>query len=158
MKQRLVEAMLAKAKRGELRFRLSPGYEWDEEGRLVKVPDEQVRSAIELIFARFEQWGTIHRVQSSMAEDGLLVPILSGRRQRLRWGPPDYAHLRRILNHPIYAGAYCHGRCQVEQFLDADQRRQCQGFDSLTRGLDAAARPEIPVVNGASGPLECPPF
>jgi len=122
MKQRLVEAMRAKAKRGEFRFRLSPGYEWDEEGRLVKAPDEQVRSAIELIFARFEQWGTIHRVQSSMAEDGLLVPILSGRRQRLRWGPPDYAHLRRILIHPIYAGAYCYGRRQVEQYLDADQR------------------------------------
>lgn len=122
MKQRLVEAMRAKAKRGEFRFRLSPGYEWDAEGRLVKTPDEQIRSAIELIFARFEQWGTIHRVQSSMAEDGLLVPILSGRRQRLRWGPPDYAHLRRILIHPIYAGAYCYGRRQVEQYLDADQR------------------------------------
>jgi DNA invertase Pin-like site-specific DNA recombinase len=122
MNQRLIDAMRAKAKRGEFRFRLSPGYEWDEEGRLVKTPDEQVRCAIELIFARFEQWGTIHRVQSSMAEDGLLVPILTARRQRVRWGPPDCQHLRRILSHPIYAGGYCYGRRQVEQYLDADQR------------------------------------
>jgi DNA invertase Pin-like site-specific DNA recombinase len=122
MKQRLIDAMRAKAKRGEFRFRLSPGYEWDEEGRLVKTADEQVRSAIALIFARFEQWGTIHRLQSSMGEDGLLVPILSGRRQRLRWGPPDYAHLRRILGNPIYAGGYCYGRRQVEQYLGDDQR------------------------------------
>jgi len=122
MKQRLVEAMHSKAKRGEFCFRLPPGYEWDEAGRMVKTPDEQVRSAIELMFARFEQWGTIHRVQSAMSEDGLQVPIVSGPRQRLRWGRPDYAHLRRILTHPIYAGAYCYGRRQVEQFLDADQR------------------------------------
>jgi DNA invertase Pin-like site-specific DNA recombinase/DNA-binding XRE family transcriptional regulator len=122
MKQRLVEAMRSKAKRGEFCFRLPPGYEWDEAGRMVKTPDEQVRSAIELMFARFEQWGTIHRVQSSMAEDGLQVPIVSGPGQRLRWGRPDYAHLRRILTHPIYAGAYCYGRRQVEQFLDSDQR------------------------------------
>ena len=122
MNQRLVDAMRAKAKRGEFRFRLAPGFEWDEEGRLVKAPDEQVRSSIELIFARYEQWGTIHRVQSSMAEDGLLAPISSGRRQRLHWGPPDYAHLRRILTNPIYAGGYCYGRRQVEQYLDADQR------------------------------------
>src|SRR2546425_1129578 len=59
MKQRLVEAMHSKAKRGEFCFRLPPGYEWDEAGRMVKTPDEQVRSAIELMFARFEQWGTI---------------------------------------------------------------------------------------------------
>jgi excisionase family DNA binding protein len=122
MKQRLVEAMLAKAKRGEFHIRLSPGYEWDEEGRLVKVADEQVRSCIERIFARFEQWGTIHRVQSSMADDELRVPILSGRRQHIRWGSPDYAHLRRILMNPIYAGAYCYGKRQVEQFLDSEQR------------------------------------
>ena len=87
-----------------------------------RIECKQVRSAIELMFARFEQWGTIHRVQSSMSEDGLQVPIVSGPRQRLRWGRPDYAHLRRILTHPIYAGAYCYGRRQVEQFLDADQR------------------------------------
>jgi len=104
MKQRLVEAMHAKAKRGEFCFRLPSGYEWDEANRMVKTADEQVRSAIELVFARFEQWGTIHRVQSSMVEDGLQVPIMSGPRARLRWGRPDYAHLRRMLTHPIYAG------------------------------------------------------
>ncbi|PYS53136.1 MAG: recombinase family protein, partial [Acidobacteria bacterium] len=122
MKQRLIEAMRSKAKRGEFCFRLPPGYEWDEAGRMVKTPDEQVRSAIELMFARFEQWGTIHRVQSSMVEDGLQVPIVGGPQQRLRWGRPAYAYLRRILTHPIYAGVYCYGRRQVQQFLDADQR------------------------------------
>src|SRR5438093_8772816 len=121
MKQRLVEAMHSKAKRGEFCFRLPPGYEWDEAGRMVKTPDEQVCSVIELMFARFEQWGTIHRVQSSMVEDGLQVPIVGGPRQRLRWGRPAYAYLRRILTHPVYAGVYCYGRRQVQQFLDADQ-------------------------------------
>ena len=71
MKQRLVEAMHANAKRGEFCFCLPAGDEWDEANRMVKTADEQVRSAIELVFARFEQWGTIHRVQSSeLAGDG----------------------------------------------------------------------------------------
>src|SRR5205809_6395447 len=89
---------------------------------MVKTADEQVRSAIELMFARFEQWGTIHRVQSSMSEDGLQAPIVCRPRQRFRWGRPDYAHLRRILTHPIYAGAYCYGRRQEEQLVAAHQR------------------------------------
>src|SRR5438046_10201318 len=96
MKRRLVEAMHSKAKRGEFCFRLPPGYEWDEAGRMVKTPDEQVRSAIELMFARFEQWGTIHRVQSAMREVGLKVTIVSGTRQRLRWGGYDYGNQRSV--------------------------------------------------------------
>lgn len=122
MKQRLVEAMRAKAKRGEFRFRLPPGYEWDEQGRLQKTPDEQVRSAIEQIFSRFEQLGTIHQVQCSLGEDGFVVPVLSGRAHRVRWAAPNYEHMRRVLTNPMYAGAYCYGRRQVEEILDASQR------------------------------------
>ena len=60
MKQRLVAAVRSKAERGEFRFSLPPGYYWDEAGRIQKSPDEQIRTTIELIFARFEQFGTIN--------------------------------------------------------------------------------------------------
>jgi excisionase family DNA binding protein len=122
MKQRLVEAMRAKAKRGEFRFHVPPGFEWDEEGRLQKTADDQVRSAIELIFSRFERLGTIHQAQCSLAEDGVVVPVRSGRRHKVRWAPPHYEHLRRVLTNPMYAGAYCYGRRQVEEILDASHR------------------------------------
>ena len=125
MKQRLIAAMRAKAQRGELRIRLPPGYVWDEAGRIQKSPDQQVRSAIEMIFQSFARLGTIHAVQSYMAEEGLSVPVTSARAgHEIRWRPPGYNYLRRLLHHPMYAGAYVYGRRQVEEVLDARQRPQ----------------------------------
>ena len=49
IKQRLVEGMRAKARRGELRRRLPRGFVWDQAGRIVKDPDEQVVAAIDEI-------------------------------------------------------------------------------------------------------------
>lgn len=116
MKQRLVAAMRAKAQRGELRVRLPPGYVWDEAGRINKSPDQQVCSAIERIFASFERLGTIHAVQSYLAEEGFLVPASSRRSgHKVRWCPPSYNYLRRLLHHPMYAGAYVYGRRQVKR-------------------------------------------
>ena len=71
MKQRLVAAVRSKAERGELQFSLPPGYYWDEAGRIQKSPDEQIRTTLELIFARFEQFGTIHTAFLSLAEEGI---------------------------------------------------------------------------------------
>jgi DNA invertase Pin-like site-specific DNA recombinase len=122
MKQRLVEAMRSKAARGEFRFRLPAGYEWDEAGRMVKDPDDQVRSTVELVFARFGELGTIHAVQAALAEEGASVPVRAGRGGTLRWAAPPYAWLHRVLTNPLYAGAYVYGKRQVEERLDAAQQ------------------------------------
>jgi DNA invertase Pin-like site-specific DNA recombinase len=122
MKQRLVEAVLTKAGRGEFRFRLKAGYVWDEAGRVQKTPDEQVRCAIELIFRRFAELGAVHQVQCSLAEEGLRVPVACGRGGQIEWRPPREEYLRGVLSHPIYAGAYVYGRRQVEEILDASHR------------------------------------
>jgi DNA invertase Pin-like site-specific DNA recombinase len=122
MKQRLAEAVRAKARRGEFRLRLPPGYVWDEAGRIVKTPDAQVRSAVALVFERFAQLGTVHQVQASLAEEGLLVPTLGGSGHQLRWAQPGYGYLHRMLRNPMYAGAYVFGKRQVEEVLDDSQR------------------------------------
>ncbi len=122
MKQRLVEALRAKAKRGELCFRLPPGYLWDEAGRMIKDPDEQVRSSIDLVFKRFANLGTIHQAHLSLVEEGFRLPTLNGAGHELRWVIPSYAYLQRILENPLYAGAYVYGKRQVEQTLDSSQR------------------------------------
>jgi len=122
MKQRMVEAILEKAKRGEYRRRLSPGLVWDEAGRIHKHPDEQVTNVIELMYQRFDELGTVHQTQVSMAEDGILVPVLSGKKGRLVWKPPSYAYVHRALTNPLYAGAYTFGERQTEEFLDSTHR------------------------------------
>jgi DNA invertase Pin-like site-specific DNA recombinase len=122
IKQRLVEAVRSKAQRGEYRFPLPPGYVWDQAGRMVKHPDDQVRSTIELVFRKFDEIGTIHAVQMALIEDGVQVPMRMVRGQRLRWSRPGYCYLHRILTNPLYAGAYVFGLRQVEECLDEAQR------------------------------------
>ncbi len=122
MKQRLVEAMKTKARRGEFRLRLPPGFVWDEAGRIQKVADEQVRTAIERVFERFEQLGTIHQVQCALADEGFQVPSHARHGDGVRWSFPSYAYLHRMLRHPMYGGAYAYGRRQVEEVLDASRR------------------------------------
>lgn len=53
LRQRGLEARDAKAKRGELRFSLPPGYRWDELGRLEIDPDERIADTIRLVLRRF---------------------------------------------------------------------------------------------------------
>ncbi len=122
MKQRMAEATLAKARRGELRRHLPPGYVWDEADRMQKVADEQVRSAIEHIFERFEQLGTIHQVHSALVDEGFRVPSHNRDGKRIRWNVPDYGYLHRMLRSPIYGGAYVYGQRQVEEVLDESMR------------------------------------
>ena len=122
MKQRLVAAVRSKAERGEFRFSLPPGYYWDEAGRIQKSPDEQIRTTIELIFARFEQFGTINTAFISLAEEGIELPVRDGGGDRIRWQRAEYEALRRVLKNPVYAGAYVYGRRQVETYLDTDHQ------------------------------------
>jgi hypothetical protein len=51
---RLQGAKLAAAQRGELRFPLPVGYLYDDDERTVIDPDEEVRTAVADVFARFE--------------------------------------------------------------------------------------------------------
>jgi DNA invertase Pin-like site-specific DNA recombinase len=122
IKQRLVEAVRSKAQRGEYRFPLPPGYVWDESGRMVKHPDDQVRSTLALIFRKFDELGAVHAAQMALHEDGVRVPMRTVRGQRLRWSAPGYCYLHRILTNPLYAGAYVYGLRQVEECLDESQR------------------------------------
>ena len=122
IRKRLIEAVRAKATRGEFQFILPPAYIWDEAGRIQKNPDAQIRSAIELVFALFEQLGTIHQVHISLTEDGIQLPVRCGPKQRMTWIRPDYGCVHRVLKNPLYAGAYAFGQRQVEEILDASHK------------------------------------
>ena len=118
IRQRLVEAMRAKARRGQLQRKLPPGYLWDELSRMQKDPDEQVASAIARVFERFDQVGTIHQTHLYLVEEAVEVPV-RGADSQLVWRLPTYEQIRRMLSNPVYAGAYVYGRRQVEESLDA---------------------------------------
>src|SRR3954468_7366458 len=62
LRQRGLAARDGKAGRGALRFTLPPGLVWGEDGRVERDPDERVREAIRLVFAKFRELGSARQV------------------------------------------------------------------------------------------------
>ncbi len=84
-----------------------------EDGRVVTDPDQQIRDAIALVFARFARLGGCLKVLRSLRDDGVLLP----RRQtgglhagQLLWKRPTDDAIYEILQNPAYAGAFVYGR------------------------------------------------
>lgn len=113
LRQRLEAGLWAKARRGELRIPLPRGYVRGLGGEIVKDPDEQVRTVIDLVFATFERERSINGVTRTLLRHGIQLPA----RERsgpecgvLRWTSPRVKPLRQLFANPIYAGAYVYGR------------------------------------------------
>jgi DNA invertase Pin-like site-specific DNA recombinase len=105
-----------KAQKGELRFPLPVGLCYDNDGRIVLDPDQQVQGAVRLVFHTFRQTGTAYAVVQRFAQQGLGFPkrayggIWDG---KLIWGRLSHARVLGILKNPSYTGAYVHGRYQT---------------------------------------------
>jgi DNA invertase Pin-like site-specific DNA recombinase len=112
LRQRGIEARDGKARRGELRFTLPPGYCWSEAGRIEIDPDERVAGAIRMLFSKFRELGSARQVFLWARATDLSLPVV--RRNltacKILWQPPAYHTVIQVLNNPIYAGAYVFGR------------------------------------------------
>lgn len=112
LRQRGLAARDSKAKRGELRFSVPPGYCWDELGRIVMDPDERVVEAVRLVFRKFRELGSARQVVIWARQSGIELPVIQQSRtaRRIGWHYPAYHTVISMLQHPLYAGAYVFGR------------------------------------------------
>jgi DNA invertase Pin-like site-specific DNA recombinase len=136
MRNRLYRGKLHKAQRGELFLTVPIGYWKLPSGQVVMEPDEQARSVLQLIFDKFDELGTLWAVFRYLVRHNILL----GRRVRhgprvgeLEWVRPAHAIVRNILHHPIYAGAYVHGRRAT------DRKRTASGGKRRTRSVPREA-------------------
>jgi DNA invertase Pin-like site-specific DNA recombinase len=124
---RLHGGKLNKAQKGELRFPLPVGYVFDQSNRIVKDPDQQVRSSIELVFSAFQQTGSAYGVVQRFASEKLLFPKRSYGGQwdgKLQWGRLTDSRVLGILKNPSYAGVYAFGRYRcVKEILESGEVR-----------------------------------
>jgi len=122
IRARLQDNKLNKARKGELRFPLPVGYVFDELNRIVKDPDTQVRSVIELVFDYFQQCGSAYGVVQRFAKEKLDFPKRSYGGTwagKLHWGRLTDARVTAILKNPSYAGVYAFGRHRsVKEILE----------------------------------------
>ena len=61
-RQRSMEAMKQKTKRGELFLTVAVGYVKTDDNRIEKAPDRRVREAIDLVFTKFAELQTVRQV------------------------------------------------------------------------------------------------
>lgn len=121
MRNRLERGRLNKAQRGELFLNVPAGYIKLPSGLAVQDPDEQVRAVVSLIFAKFEELGSLHAVFRYLIRNHVRIGRRARGEQRgqLEWHRPSPHLLWRMLHHPIYAGAYAYGRKPLEPRRDS---------------------------------------
>ncbi len=116
LKQRMHQGKLSKANRGELQQALPTGYIRHPSGEVVFDPDEQVQQVVRLIFAKFEELGTINAVLRYLVKHGIDIGVrVKGgiHKGELEWRRPNRSTLQGLLKNPAYAGAYVFGRRSV---------------------------------------------
>jgi excisionase family DNA binding protein len=129
-RQRSLEALKQKARRGELFLGVAIGYLKSSPNRIEKDPDRRVREAIALVFAKFTELQTVRQVHLWMREERLPLPAVEygpeGR--KVVWKLPLYNTLYHILTNPIYAGAYAFGRTGSRTTIKAGRKRIVRGL------------------------------
>ncbi len=112
LRARMTAGLLHKAERGDLALTLPVGLVRDRSGIVLKDPNREVQSRIELIFATFLQVHSANKVLRAFNEQHLMLPR-HDRFGDLIWRLPSVAAILFILKHPAYAGAFTYGRCQT---------------------------------------------
>lgn len=126
IRKRLVDAAVAKARRGELRIGVPVGYVWSRDEGLMMDPDRRIQDAIRTIFRLFERLGSATQVLLHMRREGLLFPRPGDahRPSPLCWRPPAYRNVISVLQNPFYAGAYAYGKARVQtELVDGSLRK-----------------------------------
>jgi len=124
LKARMLAGLQHKAEKGELRFRLAPGYEFGEEGDIVKTNDEQVAQFIELLFNKLFEIGSISGLTKFLLHEGLQLPRRERSDGRIRWEQAYYRAVFTMITNPIYAGIYAYGRSETVTDVDAQGSRK----------------------------------
>ena len=132
-RQRSMEAMRQKARRGELHLTVAVGYVKTEDGVIEKDPDRRVQDGISLVFRKFEELQTVRQVLLWFRQENVLVPaIVQGRGKRpIEWKSPVYHTLHHMLTNPVYAGSYAYGRRGTRVSIEGGRKRVMR--DNLRR-------------------------
>ena len=127
MSARLRGGLLNKARRGELACILPVGLVYDEAGRVVLDPNQEIQQAVRLLFETFLRTGVARQVVRYFRDQKLSFP------RRMHGGPHQGEVIWRALlvkqtvaalHNPRYAGAYVFGRHRWRRLPDGRSRRE----------------------------------
>jgi excisionase family DNA binding protein len=128
-RQRSSEAILQKAHRGELQILMPVGLCWTRSGRVEKDPDQRVQQAIELVFRKMTELGSVRQVLQWFLQENISLPAFphGSPEHQMVWKLPGYASLHAMLTNPIYASAYVYGRRETRTKIVEGRARKSAG-------------------------------
>jgi DNA invertase Pin-like site-specific DNA recombinase len=129
LRQRSVEAIRQKARRGELQYCLPVGYLWTTEGKIEMDPDQRVQRALRLVYTKMTELGSVRQVLLWFRRERVEVPmrIFDQPSGRTVWNLPIYNTILKLLTNPIYAGAYAFGKTQARTTVLDGRARKTDG-------------------------------
>jgi DNA invertase Pin-like site-specific DNA recombinase len=127
LRARLQGGILNKARRGELFVRPPIGFAYDQLGRVILDPDQQIQRTLRLLFDTFQRTGSAMATVREFRQARMTFPrrIQSGpSKGDVIWGKLEHSHVLRVLHNPRYAGVFVFGRSRVRKGVDGDCRVQ----------------------------------
>jgi excisionase family DNA binding protein len=130
LRQRSLEALKQKARRGELFMTVAIGYVRIGNNRIEKDPDRRITEAIALAFTKFAEMQSVRQVHLWLRHERIPLPAVtySAEGRLIEWKLPVYNTVLHILTNPIYAGAYAFGRTGSRVSIEAGRKKVVRGF------------------------------
>jgi excisionase family DNA binding protein len=141
-RQRSVEAMKQKARRGELFLTVAVGYVKASGDSIEKDADRRVQEAIALVFRKFAELQTIRQVLVWCRQEKILLPALGecATTARITWRLPVYPTVHHMLTNPVYAGAYAFGRRTARVTIENGRKRVVRSMQRDWRSWEVLIR------------------
>lgn len=138
LKERSQAALKAKAERGEFYLSLVAAYTKTSTNQRVKNPDCRVQEVTELVFSKFREYGTMRQVLNWFLQEKIEIPVTSnGKGPRcINWKLPSDRGIWAILDNPVYAGAYVHGRTETKVIIENGCKRIKKGIRKAKEDWD----------------------